>query len=46
MSQTIFPLKLYAMKLEANWRHLACNQKKSRKKADKMAAKMAVYNKK
>ena len=43
----IFILKLYAMKLEADCRHLAFNQiKKREKNADKMATKMAVYNKK
>ena len=45
--KTIFILKLYAKKLEANCGHLACNQIKTRiKVADKMAAKMEVYNKK
>ena len=40
----IFFLKLLAVKLESDWKHLACNEKK--RNADKIAAVMAVYYKK
>ena len=43
----IFFLKLSAMKLGTNLRHLACNQiKNENKNVDKMATKMAVFYKK